>query len=299
MNEMQIEFDFPKTMQLNITKKCNMSCYHCHVEAHPKRTEMMEKDIIDKSLMVFKKFGFSELDITGGAPEMNENLEYILFKFTPFAKEIFVRTNLTILLDPQYQKFIEIYKKFNVTIMASVPFYEKDFNDAMRGKGSFEKQILALNLINKAGISNINLIYNPNGAYLPPNQIDLEAKYKEELKKYNVSFNKLLCICNLPIGNFAKMLKRFDEYDEYIDLLVENFKEQNLQSVMCRTLINVAFDGTIYDCDFNAALNLESKIHSLDDALKATNLNRTIKTAEHCLACVSGDGFGCFGTKTT
>lgn len=295
---MNINFTNAKTMQLNITKKCNMSCYHCHVEANPKRNEMMGIKTINKAFDVFIKFGFSELDITGGAPEMNENLEYILSKFQNIAKKMFIRTNLTILLEPKYSKFIEIYKKYNVIIMASVPFYERDFNDSMREKGSFDKQIKALNLLNSAGISNINLVYNPNGAYLPPNQNELEKKYKIELKTYNVEFENLLCICNVPIGNFAKILKKFDEYDDYIKLLKQNYKEENLKNVMCSSLLNVAFDGMIYDCDFNAAIGLNSKITSLDDALKLSSLNRKINTDTHCYACLSGEGFGCFGSIT-
>ncbi|MSN96045.1 radical SAM/Cys-rich domain protein [Campylobacter sp. FMV-PI01] len=290
---MNIKFNTPKIMQLNITKKCNMACYHCHVEAGPKRNEDISKEIVDKAYEVFKKFKFKALDITGGAPEMSQNLEYILNKFSPITDEISVRSNLTILLDENYSKFIDIYKKFDIKVIASVPFYEANFNDAMRGKGSFEKEIKALKLLNKAGIYNINLIYNPNGAYLPPKESDLELVYKEELAKYGVKFDKLLCMCNVPIGRFEKMLKRFDEYDDYIELLRENLNEENLENVMCRNLINIAYDGVVYDCDFNAALNLN--IGTLDEILNLNNLNRDIKTNTHCLACVSGEGSGCFG----
>ncbi|WP_169776853.1 arsenosugar biosynthesis radical SAM (seleno)protein ArsS [Campylobacter mucosalis] len=294
---MDIEFDLAKTMQLNITKRCNMSCYHCHVGANPKRDEMMSRDTIDTALAVFKKFGFKTLDVTGGAPELNENLEYIFSSFRAFADEILIRTNLTILLETKYQKFIEIYKNFDITIMASVPFYERDFNDSMRGKGSFDKQILALKLLNQAGIKKINLIYNPNGAYLPPNQAELELKYKQELVKYGVSFDRLFCMANVPIGNFAKMLKKFDEYEEYISLLEQNYKVENLQNVMCKTLINVAYDGQIYDCDFNAALQMNSSLLTIQNVLNLSDLTHKIKVDKHCLACVSGDGYGCFGVR--
>ena len=293
---MEITFNKPKIMQLNITRKCNMTCYHCHVEANPSRTEDITKEVVDKAYAVFKKFGFESLDITGGAPEMSEHLEYIIKLFKNATDDIRVRSNLTILLEDGYSKFIEIYKNYGVTVIASVPFYEEKFNDAMRGKGSFEKQIKALNLLNETGIEKINLIYNPNGAYLPPNQDELEKVYKEELVKYSVKFDKLYCIANVPIGRFRKMLERFDEYDEYIELLKENLKEENLKDVMCTTLLNVSHDGKLYDCDFNAAIGLSSSIGSLDEALNLGSLDRVIKTDTHCLACVSGEGSGCFGS---
>ncbi|MCI6988797.1 MAG: arsenosugar biosynthesis radical SAM protein ArsS [Campylobacter sp.] len=291
-----MRFDKPEIMQLNITKKCNMSCYHCHVKAGPNRVEMMDKTTIDKAFELFKKFRFTSLDITGGAPEMNENLEYILEKFSPIA-DISVRTNLTILLENEYKKYIEIYKKFCVNLIASVPFYEKDFNDAMRGEGSFDKQIEALRILNSNDIYNISLVYNPNGAYLPPKQTELEKIYKDELAKYGIKFKNLLCMVNLPIGRFEKMLKRFDEYDEYIKLLKANQNAQNRRNLMCKSLVNIAYNGEIFDCDFNAALNLPSKLLNIDNALNSSSVDRDIVTATHCLACSSGDGYGCFGSK--
>lgn len=290
----------PKTMQLNITKKCNMSCYHCHVGANPKQNEMMSEEVFLASLEVFKKFGFEILDFTGGAPEIHKSLEKMLKMASKIAKTIIVRSNLTILLEKDYAKFLEIFKKYKVCVVASVPFYEKDFNDAMRGCGSFEKEIKALGLLNSLGFGDklkLNLVYNPNGAYLPPNQSELEQIYKEKLSKFGIRFNNLYCMANLPIGNFKKILVKFDEFDEYLDMLKENYELENLENLMCKSLLNVWHDGSVYDCDFNGALGLKNSLNkNIFELLECEKIDRVIATNEHCYACLAGAGYGCYGS---
>ncbi|CZE45956.1 arsenosugar biosynthesis radical SAM (seleno)protein ArsS [Campylobacter geochelonis] len=290
----------PKTMQLNITKKCNMSCYHCHVGSSPNRTEMMSKDVMEACLSACEKFGFSCIDITGGAPEMNENLEFLLQKAHEIGLVIMLRSNLTILLDEKYSHFMQIYAKYGVIIIASVPFYEEKFNDSMRGKGSFTKELEAIKRLNLLGFGDslkLNLVYNPNGAYLPAEQNELEKVYKKELAKFGIKFNSLFCMANVAIGRFGDMLKKFDEYDEYVEMLKDSLNLENLENLMCVNGLNVQYDGSVYDCDFNAALglgaNLEKDIFAL---LKSQKLEREVVIKEHCYACMAGDGYGCYGS---
>lgn len=291
-----------KTMQINITKKCNMNCYHCHVEANPTRTESMDKETMQKALEIFKKFNFEICDITGGAPELNENLEFLITQASKIAKKVIVRSNLTILTNEKYTKYMDIYAKNKVCITASLPCYTEENTDAMRGNGTFKKEIEIIKELNRLGYGKnleLNLVYNPGGAFLPSPQNVLEEAYHEQLSKYGIIFTHLFCMANVPIGRCKNKLIKENKYDEYIKLLKDNYNENNLKNLMCAHGINVQYNGKIYDCDFNGVIDLQEKntYKTLDDMLKINDIKRNVALDTHCLACMAASGYGCYGSK--
>ncbi|MCE3019358.1 arsenosugar biosynthesis radical SAM protein ArsS [Parvimonas micra] len=283
-------------MQLNIGKICNLACKHCHVEAGPHRKEYMSKEIMDDCLYVFKKHGFKIMDITGGAPEMMPNFEYLVEESSKIAKEVIVRTNLCILLDEKYKHLIDFYAKNKVTIFCSLPFYTKEITDGVRGEGVYESSIEVLKKLNDVGYGKtltLNLVYNPDGAFLPDSQECLEKEYRTKLlEEYGIVFTNLFAITNNPIGRFGMRLYKKDKLKTYMTKLYNAYNEDTVEFLMCRNEINVSYDGYIYDCDFNQALDLKinsSRVHISD--YKENNFEkRKIALGNHCYGCTAGAG---------
>lgn len=284
------------TMQLNIGKICNLACKHCHVEAGPHRKEYMKKDIMDDCLYVFKKHNFKVMDITGGAPEMMPNFEYLVEESGKIAKEVIVRTNLTILLDEKYSHLIDFYAKNRVTIFCSLPFYTKEITDGVRGVGVYEDSIEVLKKLNAVGYGKelpLNLVYNPDGAFLPDSQESLETEYRKKLlDEYEIIFTNLFTITNNPIGRFGMRLYKKDKLKNYMLKLFNAYNEDTVEFLMCRNEINVSYDGYIFDCDFNQALDLKinsDKVH-ISDYKNCDFPKRKIALGNHCYGCTAGAG---------
>ena len=283
-------------MQLNIGKICNLACKHCHVEAGPHRKEYMKKEIMDDCLYVFKKHNFKVMDITGGAPEMMPNFEYLVEESRKIAKEVIVRTNLTILLDEKYSHLIDFYAKNRVTIFCSLPFYTKEITDGVRGVGVYEDSIEVLKKLNAVGYGKelpLNLVYNPDGAFLPESQESLETEYRKKLlDEYGSIFTNLFTITNNPIGRFGMRLYKKDKLKNYMLKLFNAYNEDTVEFLMCRNEINVSYDGYIFDCDFNQALDLKinsDKVH-ISDYKNCDFPKRKIALGNHCYGCTAGAG---------
>lgn len=290
------------TMQVNITKTCNLACKHCHVESSPSRTEDMTRETADKVIELFKKEGFQILDITGGAPEMSKQYKYLIENLAPYAKKIMTRTNLTIHLEPEYEGYLEFMKDHKVEIVASLPFYEKDKTDRQRGIGVYDESIEVLQKLTKMGYGVeddliLDLVYNPNGAILPGDQVELEDIYRAKLDEYGIKFNQLFTITNNPSGRFYNWLERSGNLERYMDKLLAAFNPATIDDVMCRDMISVNDDGTLYDCDFNLAIKLGmvDEPKTVDQALEMGLGKRKIATANHCYGCTAGSGSSCGG----
>lgn len=283
-------------MQLNIGKICNLCCKHCHVQAGPHRKEYMSKEIMDDCLFVFKKHNFKTMDITGGAPEMIPNFEYLVTQSRKIAKDVIVRTNLCILLQEKYRHLIEFYKDNKVTIFCSLPFYTKETTDGIRGEGVYDSSIEVLKKLNSVGYGKdltLNLVYNPDGAFLPDSQKYLENEYRKKLsEKYGIVFNNLFTITNNPIGRFGMSLYKKNHLKSYMLKLFNAYNEDTVEFLMCRNEINVSYDGYIFDCDFNQAIDLKinsNKIH-ISDYKNHNFSKRKIALGNHCYACTAGAG---------
>lgn len=291
-----LKIDKFKTMQVNLGNLCNLSCNHCHVNANPNGKNIMDRKTADLVIKSFKEYNFEILDMTGGAPEMNPNFVYIIENLKNFTKKIIVRTNLTILNTKKYEHLAEFYAKNKVTIIASLPCYTKENVNKQRGDGVFEKSIKILKKLNSLGYGKnleLNLVYNPGGAFLPSSQYKLEMDYKKILlENYGVIFNSLFTITNMPIGRFKDELKKNEEFEKYMELLKNNFNEANVSNLMCKNQISIGFDGKIYNCDFNQMLRL-----CLNENLEnLREFNNKIILKDHCLACTAGAGSSCGGS---
>lgn len=300
------------TLQVNLGKLCNMACLHCHVEAGPKRTEQMSSELVDQLLELLTYLPQIEIvDLTGGAPELNVHFRRLVTACKKSGRHVIDRCNLTILLEPGQEDLAEFLAEQSVEVVASLPCYLEDNVESQRGKGSFEKSMLALKKLNSLGYGEagsnliLNLVYNPTGPSLPPRQDTLEEAYKKELaSRYGITFNSLYTITNVPIKRFGEQLKRRNQSLEYSDLLIDNYNPSTLSSLMCRNLISVGWDGKLYDCDFNQMLELPlgAQIQTLTELLDmARNRdirllnNAEITTASHCFACTAGAGSSCGG----
>lgn len=293
-------------LQVNVGYMCNQTCKHCHVDAGPDRKEIMTKDTMTECLEVLKNNRFNTLDLTGGAPEMNPDFEWFVSQAAKTGiQEIIVRSNLTILVsNKKYRKYPEFFADNKVRVVSSLPFYKPEKTDRQRGEGVFKKSIEALQLLNDTGYGRdedklLDLVYNPSGAFLPANQQSLEADFRKELKKnYYVDFNNLLTITNLPISRFLEFLLRTENYDDYMETLVNAYNPATVEGLMCRNTISVRWDGYLYDCDFNQMLDL--KVTSPSDHISKFNLKsldkRAIVIGQHCYGCTAGAGSSCQGT---
>jgi radical SAM/Cys-rich protein len=289
-----------ETLQVNVGKRCNQACHHCHVEAGPKRTEMMSRAVAERALHVLARSeGVRTLDITGGAPELNENFRLLVEGATALGREVIDRCNLTILFEPGMDDLAAFLARHRVRVVASLPCYSESNVDKQRGRGVFDKSIAALRALNALGYGDnlpLDLVYNPLGAFLPPEQTSLEARYKEELRRnFGVRFSRLLTITNVPIKRFAEQLAREGKGETYMSLLVDHFNVSTVPGLMCRSLVSVGYDGRLFDCDFNQMeeMPLPQTIFDIDDV--AALEGRAVRTASHCLACTAGSGSSCGG----
>ncbi len=333
--------DFPSlkrgdltTLQVNLGYLCNQTCTHCHVNAGPKRTELMSREHIELVLAVLSKREVKTLDLTGGAPEMNPHFAYLVEQARALGVEVIDRCNLTILMEPGYQHLPEFLAEQGVNIVASLPCYGEKNVAQQRGKGVFETSIEALQRLNSLGYGrdterSLNLVYNPNGAFLPPGQQSLEDEYKERLRTdFGIEFDQLFTITNMPISRFGGMLLAKGQYHDYMALLKNSYTDANLDSVMCRSMVSVDWQGYIYDCDFNQMLAMPLALaggESLEENLQRENkdhrssliavdhhrphlqmllndqslVGNAIATGEHCYACTAGQGSSCGGSLET
>lgn len=309
--------DFPainrrtlEILQVNVGYKCNMSCLHCHVNAGPKRTEMMDTDTLALIPQVLAARKLHTLDLTGGAPEMHEGFRDLVRAARAQDCKVIDRCNLTILFEPGQEDLAEFLAEQQVEIVASLPCYSLDNVDKQRGKGTFDKSIDALQKLNALGYGQpdsgltLNLVYNPQGASLPPDQERLQAAYKRELfEHFGIVFNQLFAITNMPIQRFGSTLISIGQFNDYMDLLKTNFASANLDTVMCRNLVSVDWQGNLYDCDFNQLLTLALPAGEnsngdqphLRDLLQHDLHGQAIHIADHCFGCTAGQGSSCGG----
>jgi len=294
--------------QVNLGKLCNQVCKHCHVDAGPDRREIMTRETMQLCLDALSRTDISTVDLTGGAPEMNPNFRWFVGEIKKLNRHVMVRSNLTILVANGYTDLPEFFAQHGVEVISSLPHYTPTNTDKQRGEGVFERSIEAMLRLNQLGYGvegsglMFNLVYNPVGAFLPPNQASLEADYKRELgKKFGIRFNRLYTITNMPISRFLEYLLVSGNYESYMERLVSLFNPVAARNVMCRTTISIGWDGQLYDCDFNQMLELTTDT-GLPTHIKdfdATMLNqRKIVTGQHCYGCTAGAGSSCGGVTT-
>ena len=294
-------------IQVNITLKCNIECKHCHVASSPRRTESMTRETMDQVLDLVERVDPDQVDLTGGAPEIHPNFRWFVKKIRERNVDVLVRTNLVILLEDGYEDMPEFFRDQDVQLVASLPCYEEENVDEQRGEGTYNDSIRALQILNETGYgvdSNLplDLVYNPVGAHLPPDQAGLEEKYKDELsERFDIQFHNLLTITNMPIGMFLHQLRQNDELEDYRQLLRDNFNPDTLDGLMCRNQINIRYDGRLYDCDFNLAEDMpvsNGEPRNVRDVSVEDLLDRDIETARHCFGCTAGSGSSCGGSIT-
>ncbi|HEY6006571.1 MAG TPA: arsenosugar biosynthesis radical SAM (seleno)protein ArsS [Anaeromyxobacter sp.] len=299
-----------RTLQVNVGKLCNMACHHCHVEAGPKRTERMSRYVAERVVEILAANPRVELlDLTGGAPEMNESFRFLVTEARRLGRRVIDRCNLTVLFEPGLEDLAEFLAANEVHVVASLPCYQAENVEKQRGRGAFGKSILALWNLNALGYGRpgsalrLDLVYNPLGASLPPPQARLEAKYREELARlFGIEFHQLLTLTNMPIQRFARFLERSGQLDRYLALLVNHFNPATVPELMCRSLLSVAWDGRLHDCDFNQMLDIElggAAARGPKTVWDATSLDALagsrIATGGHCFGCTAGAGSSCSG----
>ncbi len=294
-------------LQVNIGRKCNLTCNHCHVEAAPTREEMMPREVMEAVIRTAPVLACEMVDITGGAPELHPDIRWFIEKLKRLGKAVQLRTNLVALTEGPDPDLMFFLKDHHVDLVASLPCYLKKNVDAQRGTGVYEKAIDALRKLNEIGYGMggelaLNLVYNPSGPFLPGEQAGLEAAFRKELgERYGIKFTHLLVIANAPIGRFRETLEADGQLDEYMSTLEEAFNPATLDGIMCRHQICVDWDGKLYDCDFNLAIGLpctpgETSIQDMTPKEVAKLVNRTIATGPHCFACTAGAGSSCGGS---
>ena len=296
-----------EVLQINVGKLCNLTCVHCHVNAGPKRKEIMTRATIDRLIDWLAKTDIPTVDLTGGAPEMIPDFKYLVERLKALTppRHIMDRCNLTILLEPGFEDYAGFLARHEVEIIASMPCYSAENVNAQRGNGVFDASIKALQLLNSLGYGSdpglpLHLVYNPNGAFLPGPQAELEADYKRELKEhFGIVFNKLYTITNLPVSRFASYLKNNNLLADYMALLNDAFNPGTVNGLMCRNTINVSWQGEVFDCDFNQMLKMQwrERGHGLHlwEVDPAQVENREILTGDHCFGCTAGAGSSCGG----
>lgn len=306
--------DFPnitrnsvETLQVNLGYKCNQTCTHCHVNAGPNRKEMMTADNIDVVFEYLRKQNIQTLDLTGGAPELHPQFREVVKTARTLNCHVMDRCNLTVFEEPRQEDTAEFLAQHQVEIVASLPCYMEENVDKQRGKGVFEKSIRGLQVLNKLGYGSedqnlkLTLVYNPQGPQLPPSQHTLKQDYSKFLaEQFGINFNELYTITNMPIQRFGSMLVSKGQFDDYMQLLRSAYSAENLQSVMCRSMISVDWQGLVYDCDFNQMLGMglpyKNQVRTHLSELINTNLeNNEISIADHCYGCTAGQGSSCGG----
>jgi radical SAM/Cys-rich protein len=294
-----------RVLQVNLGKLCNQACHHCHVDAGPKRTEIMARETAVEVLAAVRRLRPAVVDITGGAPELNPNFEYLVTEARGLGCHVIDRCNLTVLFVPGKQYLPGFLAEHGVEIVASLPCYLQENVDSQRGRGVFDQSIAALRRLNGLGYGLegtgllLTLVYNPVGPYLPPPQESLEADYKRELlARHGIRFNRLYTITNMPISRFGHFLRRAGAYERYMELLVNAFNPETVAGLMCRDTVSVGWDGRLYDCDFNQMLDLPlaGPCRHIRD-LTAEDLQvAPVALGDHCFGCTAGAGSSCGGT---
>lgn len=294
------------TLQVNLGYTCNQTCLHCHVNAGPNRKEQMDREGIDLVIEVIKKRSIQTLDLTGGAPEINKYFKELVATARALGVRVIDRCNLTILSEPGHEDLAKFLADNQVEVVASLPCYTEDNVNEQRGDGVFDASINGLQQLNALGYGkpgtglSLNLVYNPTGPYLPPAQTQLELDYKKHLAdNFDIEFNSLFTITNMPISRFGSTLVSRGQFHEYMTLLRSAYMDSNLDEVMCREIVSVDYNGDIYDCDFNQMLSLpiekNSQLH-LRDLLDTDLKEHPIRIAEHCYGCTAGQGSSCGGS---
>ena len=320
--DLLISTDFPpikrielETLQVNLGYLCNQQCLHCHVDAGPRRKEIMTSETIDDVLDFLAKKGIRTLDLTGGAPEMNPDFFRLVEAARTMGVHVIDRCNLTVLTEHGHEETAAFLAENNVEVVASMPCYLEENVDAQRGKGVFARSIEGLRLLNRVGYGQVdngqvghgegdalqlNLVYNPQGVSLPPSQAELEPAYKKELRqRFGIEFNNLYTITNMPIKRFGSTLISKGQFEDYMNLLKESYSKDNLSAVMCRTTLSVDWQGYVYDCDFNQMLGLAAGLSSgkthINDLLQSEFFGKDIAIMDHCYGCTAGQGSSCGG----
>lgn len=303
-HDLPLRRDRAEILQINVGKLCNLTCVHCHVNAGPKRREIMTRETVDRILAWLADTDIPTVDLTGGAPEMIPNFRRLVTGVRALGRRVLDRCNLTILLEPGHEGLAEFLAANDVAIVASMPCYSPENVNAQRGDGVFDASIAALQRLNALGYGTtrpLDLVYNPNGAFLPGPQVELEADYKRELRAhFGIEFHRLFAITNLPVSRFASWLRHNGKYDEYLALLIDAFNPATVDGLMCRNTINVGWRGEVFDCDFNQMLGLQWRDPAagglfLWDIDPAATIGRPIATGDHCFGCTAGSGSSCGG----
>jgi radical SAM/Cys-rich protein len=294
-------------LQVNMGRYCNLACIHCHVESGPTRKEMMSRENVEAVLRFLACTRIPTLDVTGGAPELHPDFDFLVAAARGMGRRVMDRCNLTVIFEPEKEYLPEFFKRHQVELVCSLPCYSQENVDKQRGKGTFDASIRALQLLNRIGYGRpdsglvLNLVYNPVGPHLPPPQGKLEEDYKQKLgAEFGIVFDHLYCLTNMPITRYATHLKLRGEYERYMELLESSYNPAAAEQVMCRDLISIGWDGSIYDCDFNQMLGLPIR----DGSGKPLNIGfssldqifaRSITVGDHCYACTAGRGSSCGG----
>jgi radical SAM/Cys-rich protein len=286
------------TLQVNVGYRCNQSCVHCHVNAGPQRTEMMPPEVVEDVVAFLPRV--EKLDLTGGAPELHPQFRDLVSRARRLGRHVIDRCNLTILQEPGQADLAAFLAGERVEIVASLPCYTLELVDRQRGNGVYERSIAALRELNRVGYGTelpLNLVYNPQGPALPPPQEKLEADYRRELLRHGVVFSRLFTLANMPIQRFGSTLISKRQFNGYMDLLHRAHREENLEAVMCRSLISVDWQGNVYDCDFNQMLDLPlgGQRTRLRDLLERELAGSPIAVRDHCYGCTAGQGSSCGG----
>ncbi len=306
--------DFPpiareqvETLQINLGYLCNLSCVHCHVNAGPTRTELMTAETMEQVFTMVERSGIQTLDLTGGAPELNPLFRDFVTRARSLGLKVIDRCNLTVLFEPGQESLAEFLAQQQVEITASLPCYLESNVEEQRGKGVYNDSIRAIQLLNRLGYGvdsdlQLNLVYNPVDPVLPPAQVGLEADYKRELgSRFDIVFNQLFAITNMPISRYGAVLLSQGQYEGYMSLLRNNFSEANLETVMCKSLLSIDWQGYVYDCDFNQMLDLplgasaKPRTHISELPAVSALAGAEITIGEHCYGCTAGQGSSCGG----
>ena len=293
--------------QVNLGKMCNQACKHCHVDAGPDRKEIMTRETMELCLHVLRRHSIATVDLTGGAPEMNPEFRWFVQELSALGCTVIVRCNLTILLaHEKYRDLPQFYARNRIKVVSSLPYYQKSFTDRQRGDGVFDRSIRALTLLNAEGYGRpdsgleLDLVYNPSGAFLPAPQAQLEADFKRELHKhFGIRFNRLYAITNMPISRFLEYLEQSGNLEAYLQRLVESYNPAAVPGVMCRSTLSVGWDGRLYDCDFNQMLGIgtsPTSVQNVRDFDLASLEARDIQVDQHCFGCTAGSGSSCGGS---
>lgn len=299
-NQLHLQRDKTETLQVNLGLLCNQVCKHCHLDAGPKRSEVMDRETMCLVAAYATSGGFHTLDITGGAPEMNPHLPELINLAAGKVSRIMLRSNLTVLTGGEHGELLELLKKHQVDLVASFPSLSPGQLEAQRGKGVFEDSVAGLQLLNRLGWGRpgsglgLDLVANPAGAFLPPDQNSAERRYRDELgRRWDISFNNLFTLANVPLGRFRQWLQRSGNYQSYLDKLASGFNPCTVDNLMCRSLVSVSWDGYLYDCDFNlaAGIPMGGQMTHLSQMQGPPPEGALIPLSEHCYTCTAGSGF--------